>query len=178
MSTMRMKPTALLPALIAGLLTLGLLGIAGCKGHVERDAQGDVTSVGVKTDPKTTEAAKEAGEKIAETGKAAGENIKEGAEKAGDAIANGTEAAGDKMREGADKMAAASDDAAITAKVKEKLIADPEVGGLKIHVDTTAGRVTLTGTAETAYQKGEAGKLARHTDGVREVVNNIEVKPS
>ena len=45
----------------------------------------------------------------------------------------------------ADKAGTAIEDSTITAKVKTALIADPDVKGLKIDVDTKNGVVTLKG---------------------------------
>jgi hyperosmotically inducible periplasmic protein len=67
------------------------------------------------------------------------------------------------------------DDATITARVKAKLVADPEVNPFNIDVDTDAGVVTLRGTVEDPEAKAEAGKLARGTSGVRSVRNDIRV---
>lgn len=152
-------------SLLAALI-VALVGLSACKGTVEKNAEGETTSVGVKTDPQATEAVREAGSEVAGAAKEAGQDMKEGAEKAGDALAKGAETA-----------AEATGDAAITAKVKSMLLADPEVAGMKIEVDTVDGKVTLTGSAETPYQKKEAGKLARHTQGVRDVSNLIVVLP-
>ena len=66
-------------------------------------------------------------------------------------------------------------DAGITAAVKTRLLADPDVAGLKIDVDTADNVVTLTGTVSTAAQKTEAGNIARDTTGVSSVVNNLRV---
>jgi hyperosmotically inducible protein len=70
---------------------------------------------------------------------------------------------------------AAVTDAGITAAVKTRLLADPDVAGLKIDVDTREKVVTLTGTVATAAQKTEAGNIARDTTGVSRVVNNLRV---
>jgi hyperosmotically inducible protein len=67
------------------------------------------------------------------------------------------------------------DDAAITAAVKTKLAADPEINPFNIDVDTTDGVVTLRGTVEDPEAKTEAAKLARGTSGVRSVRNEITV---
>lgn len=66
-------------------------------------------------------------------------------------------------------------DAEITAKVKSKLAADPQVAAHNIDVDTNEGIVTLSGRVEDPAQKQEAEKLARATDGVRGVINNLKV---
>ena len=67
------------------------------------------------------------------------------------------------------------EDAEITAKVKSKLTADPEVAAHNIDVDTNEGVVTLSGRVASLDQKQEAEKLARKTDGVVRVINNLRV---
>lgn len=171
-----MKRT-LINVLAGASFALVLVVASGCKGHVEKNAEGEVTSVGVKTDPQATEAAKEAGQEAADAAREAGQDIKEGATEAGAAVEAGVAKAGEAVKEGAQEAAAATDDAAITSRVKARLLADPEVSGLQIDVDTVNGKVTLTGTAESAYQKKEAGKLARNAEGVVSVDNRIEVQP-
>ncbi|MDY7092343.1 MAG: BON domain-containing protein [Acidobacteriota bacterium] len=66
-------------------------------------------------------------------------------------------------------------DAEITAKVKSKLAADPEVNPFNIDVDTSEGVVTLTGRVTKEAARDEAGKLAARTKGVRSVQNRIKV---
>ena len=65
------------------------------------------------------------------------------------------------------------DDAAITAKVKTKLTADPEINPFNVDVDTEEGVVYLRGRVEDAGTRAEAVKLARNTQGVVRVVNEI-----
>src|SRR5688500_2784262 len=65
--------------------------------------------------------------------------------------------------------------AGVSAAVKTRLLADPDVAGLRIDVDTTDKVVTLTGTVATAAQKSEAESIARDTTGVTRVVNNLRV---
>jgi osmotically-inducible protein OsmY len=67
-------------------------------------------------------------------------------------------------------------DAALTATIKAKLAADPQINPFDIDVDTTDGTVSLSGQVESAEQKAEAEKLARMTEGVVEVINLIEVE--
>ena len=66
-------------------------------------------------------------------------------------------------------------DPAITAAVKTRLLADPDVAGLKIDVDTQSGMVTLTGTVKTAAEKAEAMSIARDTTGVKGVNDKLTV---
>jgi len=67
------------------------------------------------------------------------------------------------------------DDAGITTKIKAKLTADPEINPFNISVETEEGTVYLTGRVKDQAQKDEAEELARNTDGVKRVVNHIEV---
>jgi hyperosmotically inducible periplasmic protein len=64
-------------------------------------------------------------------------------------------------------------DATITSSLKTKLLADPDVAGLQIDVDTKDGIVTLTGKVKTAAEKEEALRIARETDGVKSVVDKL-----
>ncbi|HVQ35353.1 MAG TPA: BON domain-containing protein [Candidatus Bathyarchaeia archaeon] len=67
------------------------------------------------------------------------------------------------------------DDASITMKVKAKLLDDPAVKGLKIDVDTREGVVYLTGSVATSQVRDQAIKLARETEGVKDVQANLDV---
>ena len=71
----------------------------------------------------------------------------------------------------------AVDDSAITLKVKSKLAADSQTSAIKIGVDTKGGVVTLSGTVPTETEKDEAAKIAKNTEGVQRVVNDIAVNP-
>ena len=70
---------------------------------------------------------------------------------------------------------AAVGDAALTAKVKSKFLADTSISGLKIDVDTKNDVVTLSGTVPTAAEKRHAVDVAKATDGVKSVVDNLKV---
>ncbi len=68
-------------------------------------------------------------------------------------------------------------DSAITTKVKAKL-ADERLNTLiHVHVDTNdRGVVVLTGHARNAEQIERAVSIARHTEGVTDVWNHIQVR--
>lgn len=66
-------------------------------------------------------------------------------------------------------------DAAVTSAVKTKLLADTAVSGLKIDVDTKDGIVTLNGMVVTRAEADRAVSLARDTNGVKSVVNNLRI---
>jgi hyperosmotically inducible protein len=68
------------------------------------------------------------------------------------------------------------DDAGITASVKSKLVADKAVNLTRVDVDTNNGTVYLNGTVESPEQKSRAEQLAWQANGVRSVVNNLQVQ--
>src|SRR5512144_164928 len=57
------------------------------------------------------------------------------------------------------------DDATITTRVKTALLNDPDVGGLRIDVDTTMGVVTLNGVVKSKDEEAKAMALARKITG-------------
>jgi hyperosmotically inducible protein len=70
------------------------------------------------------------------------------------------------------------DDATITARVKTALLNDPQVGGLKIDVDTTLGVVTMSGVVKNRNEEQRALQLARQVPGVRDVKSTLQVDSS
>lgn len=67
------------------------------------------------------------------------------------------------------------DDATITSEVKSKMLWSRYADGLTANVDTTRGKVKLSGTAESQEAKDAAGKLASSTRGVHVVNNQLVV---
>ena len=74
-------------------------------------------------------------------------------------------------------IADATADARITAAIKAKLLASRDLSALNISVNTTAGVVTLSGFVASSDHIAKAILLAMETDGVREVVSTLQVKP-
>jgi hyperosmotically inducible protein len=70
------------------------------------------------------------------------------------------------------------DDAGITAKVKAALIAEKDVSGMGINVDTSEGKVTLTGKVPDQSQAERAIQIARGIEGVKAVENKLTVGAS
>jgi osmotically-inducible protein OsmY len=66
----------------------------------------------------------------------------------------------------------------ITMKIQAKYLLDADVKGRQIDVDTRNGVVTLKGTVDNAQQKQEAEQIARETEGVKRVVNQLTVAAS
>lgn len=67
------------------------------------------------------------------------------------------------------------EDAAITAAVKSKLLWSKNTEGLEMDVDTTSGKVTLSGAAESDASKALAANTAANTRGVVSVDNRLVV---
>lgn len=66
-------------------------------------------------------------------------------------------------------------DAAITAKVKARLLANSNVPGMAIDVDTNDHNVSLSGTVSSDSVRELAYYIALNTDGVASVENRLEV---
>jgi hyperosmotically inducible periplasmic protein len=69
------------------------------------------------------------------------------------------------------------DDATITTRVKTALLNDPDVGGLRIDVDTFKGLVTLSGSVRTAVERDKAVAIARRINGVTDVKSTLQIQP-
>jgi hyperosmotically inducible protein len=69
------------------------------------------------------------------------------------------------------------DDATITTRVKTALLNDPDVGGMRIDVDTTVGVVTLSGVVKSKEEEAKAIAVARRVGGVKDVKSTLQVNP-
>ena len=106
----------------------------------------------------------------------AGQQIDRAAQTAGERLDRAATEASEKSREAAAKAANALDDAAITAKVKAALFAEPGLKMLQIDVATQDGVVTLAGTVDTQVLHERAVQIAGALMGVRKVVDRLVVK--
>jgi len=75
-------------------------------------------------------------------------------------------------------VACSQSDAGITTAVKSKLAADDMVKAYQVDVDTNNKVVTLSGDVETAAQRAHAVMIARQTDGVADVIDQLRVNPT
>jgi osmotically-inducible protein OsmY len=89
--------------------------------------------------------------------------------------ADKTADAKDRADDAADRAGEVLGDAAITTAVKSKLLADTDVSGMKIDVDTANGVVTLKGTVPSAVEKRRALQLAKETKGVKSVKDQLKI---
>jgi len=70
----------------------------------------------------------------------------------------------------------AINDGAVTAKIKAKMALDDTVKALDIDVDTVGTTVTLSGIVSSEAQKQKALTLARETQGVTQVIDQLKVR--
>jgi osmotically-inducible protein OsmY len=66
-------------------------------------------------------------------------------------------------------------DATLTASVKMALATNKGVKATDLNVDTRNSVVTLTGQVATQAEKQLALRIAKDTDGVRKVVDQIQI---
>lgn len=90
-------------------------------------------------------------------------------------MAQGANQLGQGMKQAGSDAEQTLSDSAITAKIKSKLAATQGLTTFQIHVNTTNGVVTLTGTVKSNEEKELAGNTARETDGVKGVDNKLVI---
>lgn len=117
-------------------------------------------------------AAEEAGKKIDQAAEKAGNKMDEAAQKAGDRMDEAKASLSEKAERTGDYMG----DSAITAKIKADILRDPSLKVLQIHVTTTNGVVTLSGTVDSQLNIDRAVDLARGSQNVTSVENNLVLK--
>lgn len=71
------------------------------------------------------------------------------------------------------KVENAIDDASITAAIKSKIMVNFKINAMNVNVDTEHGVVSLNGTAQNATEKKQIGIVAKDTEGVLKVKNNL-----
>jgi len=74
-----------------------------------------------------------------------------------------------------DKVGATVADATVTASINAELARDPKLSAMKIDVDTTNGKVLLSGTAPDSASRERATTLAQSVKGVTSVENRLQV---
>lgn len=63
----------------------------------------------------------------------------------------------------------------LSMAVGTQLLKDPEIDRFRIDVDANNGTVVLRGEVRSTDQKQSAERIARHTEGVERVVNELQV---
>jgi osmotically-inducible protein OsmY len=80
-----------------------------------------------------------------------------------------------KASNAADQVGDKMGERALTAKIKSKMALDDRVNARAIDVDTSGSVVTLSGVVRTADERARAVLLARETQGITRVVDNLRV---
>ena len=83
---------------------------------------------------------------------------------------------GEAVAEGANEAQRAAADGAVTAKIKSKMALDDNVTAANIDVDTNGSVVTLTGRVANEAERARAVQLAKETDGVTSVNDQLTVR--
>jgi hypothetical protein len=173
-----MKKNASTSALMMALvLSTAMLG--ACKkadDTAATPAAGSSTSTTTTTTTTPAEPAAPAATAPAATTAPAADNAAAAANNAAAAANNAAAAAGSAAANATDKAGDALGDSAVTGKVKAALLADAEVKGTDINVETNKGDVMLSGFVESQAQIDKAATLAKNIDGVKQVSNKLEIK--
>lgn len=74
------------------------------------------------------------------------------------------------------KVGQAMDEAALTSKIKAKMVLDDSVKARTIDVTTSGTVVTLSGTVRSSAEHDRAVALARETAGVTHVVDRLTIQ--
>jgi len=140
---------------VAGVL-FSLAAIAGCNqtSNTNSNANANRETIGTRTEPTATATA---------TPGYSEEQAREERERA---------------KANKETVGQSLEDAWVHAKVVAKLIGDTQTPERKINVDVVEGAVTLRGQVDTAEGKTEAERLAKETDGVKSVKNELKVVPA
>jgi osmotically-inducible protein OsmY len=116
--------------------------------------------------------------KTVRTTKDAGEVVGHGAKVVGTKTADGAKVVGSKTADGAKATGGAVDNTWITTKVSSKLGDDALLKGSNVDIDTSNHVVTLKGTVTSREGSARAEAIARGTEGVNRVVNQLVVSPA
>ena len=116
-------------------------------------------------------------ERAADKTERAGEKAADKAERAGEKAADKAERAGEKTAAAGRSTGRAIDDGWIKSKIYAQYMADwnTVLNDSDIDVDVANNMVTLNGTVKSAEAKAKAVSIAKATDGVKGVKDNLKV---
>ena len=92
-----------------------------------------------------------------------------------DAVVKGAKVVGGKTKDGVSKTGEVMTDGWITTRVNSRFVNEDLLKGSDINVDTDKHVVTLKGTVTTAAGRNRAGVVAKGTEGVQRVVNQLTI---
>ncbi len=106
---------------------------------------------------------------VATSGEAAGRDVRAAARDAGTT-------AREKTSQAADATMRALEDGRLTTKIKAKMALDDSVKALDLNVDTKDTIVTLKGEVRSEAERQRALTLARETEGVTRVIDQVRLR--
>ncbi len=83
---------------------------------------------------------------------------------------------GEKVALAAAKVKEGAGEAALTSKIKAKMMLDDNIKARAIDVTTNGSTVTVSGVVRTTGEHDRAMRLVRETDGVTQVVDHLRVE--
>jgi osmotically-inducible protein OsmY len=150
---------------LIGAVGTALLALAAC------DSKQDGQTVGQKVDQTIASA------------KTAADDAKQSAKRGLDEAAQATKEKSEQLAKKSDELAQKAEragqkvsDATITTAVKADIAKDPDLSALRVNVDTTDGKVSLTGTAPSETARQRARTIAMNEKGVTAVDNQLTVQ--
>ena len=106
-----------------------------------------------------------------------GEKTEDGAEKTKDAVVKGTKTGVGKTQDGLSKTGEVMTDGWITTRVHERFVGEDLLKDSNISVDSRKHVVTLKGTVLGRAARTKAAEIAKDTEGVHRVVNQLTIGP-
>ena len=82
---------------------------------------------------------------------------------------------GEKLAVAAEKVRESAAEAALTSKIKAKMVLDDYVKARAIDVTTSGSVVTVSGTVHSVEEHDRAIRIARETAGVSQVVDHLTI---
>jgi osmotically-inducible protein OsmY len=83
---------------------------------------------------------------------------------------------GEKVAIAAAKVQESTREAALTSKIKAKMVLDDQIKARTIDVTTNGSTVTVSGVVRSTEEHDRALRLARETAGVTEVIDHLRVE--
>jgi hyperosmotically inducible periplasmic protein len=111
----------------------------------------------------------------ANAGKGTTAKVEQTTKAAGHEVAHDAKVVGEKTVDAAKATGGAVDSGWITTKISSDFVDEALLKGSNINVDTTDHVVTLKGTVTSAAGSDRAAVIARRTDGVKSVVNQLVI---
>jgi len=172
--------------ILTSLILTGLVGVGVALSACTQEAANDAThatSAAIDSTKRATDTALDATrdgtakaiEDTREAGERAEDETRNIAQRTGDKTKEIAEKTGDKAKELVSTTGEVITDGWITTKVSARFVDESVLKGSRIDVDTNNHVVTLKGTVRSSTAKARAVAIARGTEGVTSVVDQLVV---